>query len=172
MYKSLFVYILKYTYYFHFSSTVSNLAAGEGWNRSVGSIVGEIKYCAESRRREIKYCAESRSREIKYCAESRSREIKYCAESRRREIKYCAESRSIGHILCRNCILKQVIEGKIERNIEVIGRQGRRRKQPLGDIRETSGYWKLKNGALNHSVCRQLLLEGVMDLSQDSGINR
>jgi len=46
----------------------------------------------------------------------------------------------IVHTFGTNCILKQVIEGKIERRIEVMGRQGRRRKQPLGDIREISGY--------------------------------
>jgi hypothetical protein len=28
----------------------------------------------------------------------------------------------IGHILCRNCILKHVIEGKLERRIEMMGR--------------------------------------------------
>ena len=37
----------------------------------------------------------------------------------------------IGHILCRNCILKQVIEGKIEGTIEVRGRRGRGGKQLL-----------------------------------------
>jgi hypothetical protein len=66
--------------------------------------------------------------------------------------------------LCRNCILNQVIEGKIEGRIEVMGRQGRRRKQTLGDIKETLGYWKLKNGTWNPSVCGELLLEGVMDM--------
>jgi hypothetical protein len=25
----------------------------------------------------------------------------------------------IGHVLCRNCLLKQVIEGKVERRMEV-----------------------------------------------------
>ena len=30
-----------------------------------------------------------------------------------------------------------------------MGRQGRRRKQQLGDIKETSGHWKLKNGIWN-----------------------
>jgi len=35
----------------------------------------------------------------------------------------------IGHILCRNCLLKHVIEGKIERRIEVTGRRGRKRRQ-------------------------------------------
>ena len=32
----------------------------------------------------------------------------------------------IGHILCRNCLLKQVIEGKIKGEMEVARRQGRR----------------------------------------------
>jgi len=32
----------------------------------------------------------------------------------------------IGHILRRNCLLKYVIEGKIERRIEVTGRRGKR----------------------------------------------
>jgi hypothetical protein len=35
----------------------------------------------------------------------------------------------IGHILRRNCLLKHVIEGKIERRIEVTERRVRRRKQ-------------------------------------------
>jgi len=33
-----------------------------------------------------------------------------------------------GHILRRNCLLKRVIEGKIEGRIEVRGRRGRRRE--------------------------------------------
>jgi hypothetical protein len=35
----------------------------------------------------------------------------------------------IGHILRRNCLLKHVIEGKLEGRIEMTGRQGRIRKQ-------------------------------------------
>ena len=37
----------------------------------------------------------------------------------------------IGHILRRNCLLKQVIEGKIKGQIEMTRRQGRRRKKNL-----------------------------------------
>ena len=33
----------------------------------------------------------------------------------------------IGHVLRRNCLLKQVIEGKLEGKIEVTGRRRRRR---------------------------------------------
>ena len=34
-----------------------------------------------------------------------------------------------GHILRENCLLKHVIEGKINGRIEVTGRRGRRRKK-------------------------------------------
>jgi len=39
----------------------------------------------------------------------------------------------IGHIWRRNCLLKQVIEGKVEDMIEVTGRRGKRCKQLLND---------------------------------------
>jgi len=35
----------------------------------------------------------------------------------------------VGHILRGNCVLKHVIEGKIDGMTEVTGRRGRRRKQ-------------------------------------------
>ena len=42
----------------------------------------------------------------------------------------------ICHILHRNCLLNHVTEGKIEGRIEVTGRRGIRRKQPLDDFKE------------------------------------
>jgi hypothetical protein len=42
----------------------------------------------------------------------------------------------IGHILRRNCLLQGVIEGKIQGGIEVTGRQGRRRRKLLDDLKE------------------------------------
>ena len=42
----------------------------------------------------------------------------------------------IGHVLRRNCLLTRVIEGKAERRIEVTGRQERRRKQLLYDLKK------------------------------------
>jgi hypothetical protein len=39
------------------------------------------------------------------------------------------ESNWIGHILRRNCLLKEVTEGKIKGQIEVTRRRGRRRKK-------------------------------------------
>jgi hypothetical protein len=35
----------------------------------------------------------------------------------------------IGHSLRRNCLLKHIMEGKLEGKIEMTGRRGRRRKQ-------------------------------------------
>jgi hypothetical protein len=40
----------------------------------------------------------------------------------------------IGLILCRNCLLKHIIEGKIEGRMEVTVRRGRRRNHLLGDL--------------------------------------
>ena len=45
----------------------------------------------------------------------------------------------IGHILRRNCLLKQVIEGKIKGEMDVTRRRGRRRKKLLDDLRERRG---------------------------------
>ena len=60
----------------------------------------------------------------------------------------------IFHILHRSCLLKHVSGGKTEGRIEVTGRQGRRRKQLLDDLKETRGYWDLKEEALGHTVWR------------------
>jgi hypothetical protein len=44
----------------------------------------------------------------------------------------------IGHILRRNCPLKHVTEGKIKGRTELTGIRGRRRKQLLDDLKETT----------------------------------
>jgi len=49
-------------------------------------------------------------------------------------------------------LLKLVIEGKIEGRIEVMGKQGRRCKQLLDNLKEMRGYWKLKEEALYCTV--------------------
>jgi hypothetical protein len=57
------------------------------------------------------------------------------------------------YFLCGNCRLKHITKGKIE-GVEVTGRQGRRRKQLLDDLKETRGYWKLKEEALDRTLWR------------------
>jgi len=64
------------------------------------------------------------------------------------------KANSIGHILRRKCLLKRVIVEKIERKIEVTGRLGRGRKQLLDDLKETGGYCKLREGALDRTLWR------------------
>jgi hypothetical protein len=56
----------------------------------------------------------------------------------------------IGHILRRNCLLKQVIEGKIGGEMEVT----RRRKKLLDDLKDRRGYSLLKKEALDRTMWR------------------
>jgi len=56
--------------------------------------------------------------------------------------------------LRRNCFLQGVIEGKIKRGIEVIGRRGRRRRKLLDDLKERGGYTYLKEEALDRIMWR------------------
>jgi hypothetical protein len=59
-----------------------------------------------------------------------------------------------GHILGRNCLLQQVTEGKVQEGIEVTGRQGRRRRKLLDDLKERRGYSHLKEKALYRTMWR------------------
>jgi hypothetical protein len=61
----------------------------------------------------------------------------------------CRKYNWIGHILRRNCLLKEVIEGKIKGRIEVTRRRGRRSKQFLDDLGDRRGYSHLKEEALD-----------------------
>jgi hypothetical protein len=60
----------------------------------------------------------------------------------------------IGHILRRNCLVNDAIEGKLERRIEVMVRWGGRRKQLLDGLKETKWYWKLKEETLDRTLWR------------------
>jgi hypothetical protein len=56
-------------------------------------------------------------------------------------------------MLRKNCLLKYIIEGKLDGRIEMEVRRGRRRKQLLDDLKEERGYWKLKEEALYRTLC-------------------
>ena len=60
----------------------------------------------------------------------------------------------IGQILCRNCLLKQVGEGKINGEMEVTRRRGRRRRKLLDDLKDRRGYYHLKEDALDRIMWR------------------
>jgi hypothetical protein len=48
------------------------------------------------------------------------------------------------YILLINCLLKQVIEGKVKGEMEVTRRRGRKRKKLLDDLKDRRGYCHLK----------------------------
>ena len=60
----------------------------------------------------------------------------------------------IGHILRRNCLIRQAIEGKIKGETEVTRRQGRRRKKLLDDLKDRRGYCHLKEEAVDRNMWR------------------
>ena len=60
----------------------------------------------------------------------------------------------IGHILGRNSLLQRVTEGKVQRGREVTGRQVRRRRKLLDDLKERRGYSHLKEEPLDRTVWR------------------
>ena len=66
----------------------------------------------------------------------------------------------IGHILHRNCLLKQVIEVEIKREIEVTRRRGRRRKNLLDHLKDRRGYCHLKEEVLDRTMWRKRFERG------------
>jgi hypothetical protein len=64
------------------------------------------------------------------------------------------KSNWIGHILRRNCLLRDVIEGKMKGGIEVTERREIRRRRLLYDLRERGGYSHLKEEALYRTMWR------------------
>jgi hypothetical protein len=68
----------------------------------------------------------------------------------------------IGHILRRNCVLKQIVERKVEGTIEVREDEGE----------DTSSCWMTSwkrdgTGSWRIALCRELALEEAMDLSEN-----
>jgi len=63
----------------------------------------------------------------------------------------------IGHILCRNCLLKHVIDGEME------GRNDWKKRddmQLLDDVKEMREQWKLKEEALDCTLWRTCFQRG------------
>ena len=67
----------------------------------------------------------------------------------------------IGHNLRRNCLLQWVTEGKIQGGIKATGRQGRRCKKLLDDLKERRGYSHLKGEALDRTMWRACFGRGL-----------
>jgi len=69
-------------------------------------------------------------------------------EIRKRKVNW------IGHVLRINCLVKQIIEGKIKGQIEVTTIRGRRRKRLLDDLKDRTRYYQLKEEALDRNMWR------------------
>jgi hypothetical protein len=76
----------------------------------------------------------------------------------------------IGRISRRNCLLKQVIEGKIKGEMEVTRIWGRIHKKLLHDLNDRRGYCHLKEEALDRAMWRNRL-EEALNLSSDRILN-
>ena len=59
-----------------------------------------------------------------------------------------------GYTLCRNDLLKHIVEGDIDGRMAGAGRRERRRKQLMGGLKKTRGYRKLKEEALDRTMWR------------------
>ena len=88
----------------------------------------------------------------------------------RREIrsKQLLDRSWIGRVLYRNCLLKQVIEGKIDRMTEVTGRREIRSKQLLD--RSWIGRVLYRNYLLKHVI--EGKIEGRIDVKERKGSRR
>jgi hypothetical protein len=85
----------------------------------------------------------------------RNEEVSLTVKERRNILNEINKQKAswIGRILRRNCLLRQVIEGKIKGGIEVIGRRERCRKL-MDDLKERRGYSHLKEEALDRTMWR------------------
>jgi hypothetical protein len=119
-------------------------------------------YCAETwtlRKVDPKYLGSSemwcwrRMEKISWTDRVRNEEVLHRVKEERNIIHTVKRRKSnwIGHILRTNCLLKHIVEGKIEGRIEVTRRRGRRRKQLLDDLKIRTEYWILKQEALEEA---------------------
>ena len=58
----------------------------------------------------------------------------------------------LNYIYISNCLLQQVIEGKIRGQVEVTRERGNRRKKLLDDLTDRRGYCQLKEEALDRTM--------------------
>jgi hypothetical protein len=86
----------------------------------------------------------------------RNEEVLFRAKEQRNILHEISKRKAnwIGHILRRNCLLQDDIEGKIKGGIKVTGRRGRRRRKLLDGLKERRGYCHLKEEALDPTTWR------------------
>jgi hypothetical protein len=97
-----------------------------------------------------------RRMEISWTDHVRNEEVLLRVKERRNILHEISKRKAnwIGHILRRNCLLPQVIEGKIKGGIKVTGRRGGRCRKLLYDFTKRRGCSHLKEEALDHTIWR------------------
>jgi hypothetical protein len=97
-----------------------------------------------------------RMKKISWTEHVRIEEVLLRVKEQRNILPEVSKQRSnwIGHLLHRNCPLRQVIEGNIKGGIEVTGRRGRRCRKLLDDLKEGRRYSDLKEEALDRTMWR------------------
>ena len=93
---------------------------------------------------------------ITYCMSSPNEDVLLRVKEQRNILHEISKRKTnlIGHILRRNCLLQWFIEGKIKVGIEMTGRQGRRCRKLLDDLKERKGYSHLKEEPLDRTMRR------------------
>jgi hypothetical protein len=95
-----------------------------------------------------------RMEKISWIDHVRNKEILLTAKEQRNILQEISKWKAnwIGYILRRNCLLQWVIEGKIKGGIKVTGRQKRRCRELLDDLKKRRGYSHLKEEALDNTM--------------------
>jgi hypothetical protein len=112
------------------------------WSRALyGAVTGTLRAVDQKHLESFEmWCW--RSVEVSWTDHVRNEEVMLRVKEQRTILHEISTRKAnwIGHILCRNCLIQQVIEGKVKEGIEVTGRRGRRRRKLLHDLKERRGY--------------------------------
>jgi hypothetical protein len=83
-----------------------------------------------------------RNEKIRYTDHVKNEEVLHRVEKDRNISYYIKLANWIGHVFCKNCLLKHVTEGKIK----LIGRRRRRRKQLVDNIKNKKKMRVIESG--------------------------
>jgi hypothetical protein len=121
-----------------------------------GAETGTIRAVDKKRVESFEMCSWRSKEKVSWTDHARNEEVLLKVKEQRNILYELSKRKAdwIGHILRRNCLLQQVIEGKIKGGIEVTERRGKRRRKLLDDFKERRGYSQLKEEPLDRTVWR------------------
>jgi hypothetical protein len=124
-----------------------------------GAETWKIGAVDQKHQRNLEMCCWRRMEKISWTDGARNEEVLLRVKEHRNILHEISKRMSmwIGHILCGNCLLRQVIEGKTKGGIEVTGRRGRRRRRLLNDLKEKKRVLTSEGGS-SRSHCEELAL--------------